>query len=98
MCEICGEANKKILHSHHIVERTEMNTDNDDFNLCILCPSCHAKVHDKKLKIIGVYPGTRPPTGRILVYELNGACNIPGLNEPYYVPKQKAMRLFDEEE
>ena len=43
-CEICGENNKATLHRHHIVERTEINTSNDDFNLAIICSNCHIGV------------------------------------------------------
>ena len=99
-CEICGEKDSNILHRHHIVERSELHTDNDDMNLVIACPSCHSKIHDGSIEIIGVFPGTRPPTGRILVYKVDGVCNIPGMEDekPYYVPKPQSMPLFLPEE
>jgi len=99
-CEVCGEDNKKVLHRHHIVERTELNTDNNDFNLAVLCANCHTKTHTGEIVIIGVFPGTKPPTGRILVYKLNGVCNVPALEnaKPYYQPKPQAMPLFIKEE
>ena len=93
-CEVCGEDDLSTLQRHHIVERTEINTDNDDFNLAVLCASCHAKTHSGRLKIVGVFPGTRPPTGRVLVYVLDGVCNVPDLNEPYYTPQTHSMPLF----
>lgn len=92
-CEICGEKDSKILHRHHFIEQTEINTSNHDFNLCILCPSCHSKVHEGSIEIIGVFPGTKPPTGRILVYKKDGVCNVPGLENaiPPYKAKLPAM-------
>jgi hypothetical protein len=94
-CEVCGEEDVKVLHRHHIIERTELETSNDDFNLAILCANCHTKTHTGEIEIIGVFPGTRPPTGRILVYKKDGVCNFPGMEdaEPYYKPKPKAMPI-----
>ena len=99
-CEICGENNKATLHRHHIVERTEINTSNDDFNLAIICSNCHSKVHSGQIEIVGVFPGTKPPTGRILVYKENGICNVPGLENEVspYQHKPESMRYFHEEE
>jgi hypothetical protein len=98
-CEICGESNKKILHNHHIVERTELNCDNSDFNLACICPSCHAKVHAKLIKLIGIFPSTKN-NGRLLVYiDERGICNVPGMEEaePYYSPKPIFMKIYDKE-
>jgi hypothetical protein len=99
-CEICGEKNSKILHRHHLVERIELNTNNSDWNLGILCPSCHSKVHSGSIRIIGVFPSTKPPTGKTLVYVKDGVCNIPSLEhaKPYYQPKPESMALFIKEE
>ena len=95
-CEVCGEKNKSTLHRHHIVEQTEAHTDNHDMNLAIVCANCHSKIHSGDLEIIGVFPGTRPPTGRILIYKLNGICNVPGMEDAvaYYKPKPKSMKVF----
>lgn len=94
-CEVCGEGDESALHRHHIIEQIELETSNDDFNLAILCANCHSKVHNGSIKIIGVFPGTRPPTGRILVYKINGVCNVPELEnaEPYYKPKPIGMSV-----
>jgi len=96
-CEICGENNIKILHRHHIVERTELHTDNSDWNTCILCPSCHAKTHLKEtIRIVGVFPGTSNAYGKILVFiNEDGVCNVPALKDakPYYTPKPKSMTI-----
>ena len=96
-CEICGEKDEATLHAHHIVERTELNTSNDDMNTAVLCANCHNKLHlGTALKIIGVFPSTKPP-GRMLIYTLNGICNVPGMEneKPYYIPKNDSMRWYN---
>lgn len=101
-CEIesCDVTDPSLLERHHIVERTELHMDNDDMNLAVLCCNHHKLIDSGRLKIIGVFPGTRPPTGRILVYVLDGVCNFPGLEneKPYYTPQPKSMKLFNKTE
>ena len=96
-CEIdsCDVTDPKLLHLHHIIERTEINTTNHDFNLAILCANCHAKTHSGSLKIIGVYPSTKLPNKRTLVYELNGIKNI-DLDIPYIEFKNKSFKIHGE--
>lgn len=94
-CEICGSTEKNTLHYHHIIGRKEIGTSNDPFNLAVLCASCHALVHAKKIKIIGVYPSTKPPAGRTLIFEKDGKSNC-DINEPYCEYKPKQMRLYEE--
>lgn len=93
-CEIdgCNITDPKILHYHHIVERVEEQTSHDLFNICIICPNHHAMVHSGKLKIIGVYPATKPPNNRIVVYELDGVKNI-DIDVPYFTPKNKSIKI-----
>lgn len=97
-CEIetCNVSDPKLLELHHIIERTELNTTNHDFNLAILCANCHAMTHTGRLKIIGVYPATLPPNGRILVYELDGKRNIEGIDKPYVEFKNKSFKIGSE--
>lgn len=92
-CEIDSCSETENLHLHHIIERTEENTNNNDFNLCILCPNHHNYVHSGKLKIIGIYPSTKLPNGRSVVYELNGKKNI-DLDVPYVNFTNKSFRIF----
>lgn len=94
-CEIesCNVTDAKLLHLHHIIERTEVNTTNNDFNLAILCANCHALTHSGRLKIIGVYPSTQLPNGRTLIYELDGKKNIEGIDKPYVEFKNKSFQL-----
>lgn len=94
-CEICGEKNKNILHRHHIIPKTDIRCTNDDMNLAILCPSCHSKTHDGTIKIIGVFPSTKP-SGKMLVYVgEDNVCNVPALQnaEPYYNPQPRSMKV-----
>lgn len=94
-CEIesCNVADPNLLHLHHIIERTELNTTNHDFNLAILCANCHALTHSGKLKIIGVYPSTKLPNKRTLVYELDGKKNIENISEPYVKFENKSFKI-----
>lgn len=95
-CEICGWKDEpSLLHKHHCVERTEINTSNHASNLCIICSICHGKLHAGLLKIIGIYPSTRPPNGRTVIFkdELNGKQNVEGIDKPYYTHKPKQMKV-----
>lgn len=94
VCEICGETNKAFLHKHHIIERTDPNTSHDDWNLAIICSNCHNKVHDDQIKIVGVFPSTKLPYKRTLVYEEGGVSNLPGITKPYCEPKKDAMKVY----
>ena len=94
-CEIesCNVIDSNLLHLHHIIERTEVNTCNDSINLAILCANCHALTHvGGRLRIIGVYPSTKLPNGRTLVYELDGIKNI-DIDEPYIEIKAKSFKI-----
>lgn len=94
-CEIetCQVSDPNLLHLHHIIERTEVNTNNHDFNLAILCANCHALTHSGRLKIIGVFPSSRQPNKRTLVYELDGKRNIDGIDSPYVEFKNKSFKI-----
>jgi hypothetical protein len=91
-CEIEGCNEVDNLHLHHIIERTDLNTNNDPFNLVILCPNHHNYCHSKKLKIIGIFPSTKKPNNRIVVYELDGKKNI-DIEEAYIEVKPKSLKI-----
>lgn len=91
--ESCNVTDPNLLHLHHIIERSDINTTNHNFNLAILCANCHALTHSGRLKIIGVYPATIPPNNRILIYELDGKRNIEGIDSPYVEFKTKSFKL-----
>jgi hypothetical protein len=94
-CEIesCNVTDPKLLHFHHIIERTDINTTNHTYNLAILCANCHSLCHTGRLNIIGVYPATIPPNNRILIYELDGKKNVEEINEPYVKFKNKSYKI-----
>lgn len=98
VCEICGEKNTKVLQLHHIIPRTSINCTNDYLNLCCICANCHNLHHAGEIDIIALYPATKPPYGRILVYKKNGISNVPGIDEPYYTPQPKSMKLHGNDE
>ncbi len=95
-CEIesCNVTDPNLLHLHHFIERTEINTNNDNLNLVILCANCHALTHSNKLKIIGIFPSTRLPNKRTVIYELNGKRNIDGIDFPYLEFKNKSFKIY----
>ena len=94
-CEIeeCNVDAPEALHFHHIIERTEVNTTNHPFNIAIICAVHHELTHSGRLKIIGVYPATKLPNKRVLVYELDGKRNIEGLDKPYVEFKNKSFKI-----
>jgi 5-methylcytosine-specific restriction endonuclease McrA len=56
-CELC---NKPSTETHHIEEQQTANEEgylekgyhkNKEFNLIVLCESCHLKIHKKEVKI-----------------------------------------------
>jgi hypothetical protein len=94
-CEVCNENDEKILHLHHIVERVDPNCTNDNSNLAILCPNCHSSLHLGRIKIVGVFPSTKLPNKRTLVFVKDGVCNVPGMEneQPAYVAKPESMKV-----
>lgn len=96
-CEIetCNVTDPLLLELHHIIERTEENTTNNNFNLAILCCNHHKLIDGGRLKIIGVYPSTKLPNKRTLIYELDGKKNL-DIDVPYVEFKNKSFKLFGE--
>ncbi len=94
-CEIenCDVNDPKLLHLHHIIERTKVNTTNNIFNLAILCANHHAYTHSGRLKIIGIYPSTKLPNKRTLIYEIDGKRNLEDINIPYIQFKNKSFKI-----
>lgn len=96
-CEIesCNVNNPLLLERHHIIPRTDINTNNDNLNLAILCCNHHKLLDGGRLKIIGIFPSTKEPNFRTLVYELDGKKNI-DINKPYIEFKNKSFKIFGE--
>jgi hypothetical protein len=46
------------------------------------------------IKIIGVYPSTKMPYKRVLVFEQNGVSNVPDITKPYCEPKENSMKTY----
>jgi hypothetical protein len=95
ICEICGNDNIAVLHKHHIVERTDPNTSNNEWNLAVICSNCHNKTHAGQIKIIGLFPSTKLPYGRTLIYEEKGYSNAPDLKDPPFKSKAESMRVYE---
>ena len=93
-CEIegCNITEECALHLHHIIERTKVNTTNHVFNIAILCAVHHEMVHSNRLKIIGVYPSTKLPNNRTLIYELDVKRNL-DIEIPYINFKNKSFKI-----
>jgi hypothetical protein len=91
-CEVDDCDVTECLHKHHWVERTEKNTTNHPMNLVILCPTHHNFCHLGKLKIIGLFPSTKLPNKRTLVYELDGVRNV-DIEEPYIKFVNKSFKI-----
>ena len=93
-CEIDDCNITECLHLHHIIPRTDINTNNNIHNLCILCPTHHSFCHSNKLKIIGILSSTKLPNQRSLVYELDGKRNI-DIDVPIIEIKPKSFKIFN---
>jgi len=93
-CEIdeCNVTDPRLLELHHIIERTESNTTNHNLNLAILCRNCHGMTHSGRLRLIGIFPSTKLPNKRTLVYELDGVKNV-DIDSAYIEFKNKEFRV-----
>lgn len=52
-CSLCDYSVKEVLNIHHIIERKNGGSD-DEENLILLCPNCHAEIH-KGIKNLETY-------------------------------------------
>lgn len=93
-CEIesCNISDPELLELHHWIPRTDENTNNNNFNLCILCCNHHKMIDSNRLKIIGIFPSTKLPNKRTLVYELDGVKNVE-IDVPYFEFKNKTYKI-----
>ena len=93
-CEIdnCNICDPNLLELHHIIQRTEQNTTNNQMNLAILCCLHHKMIDNGRLKIISIYPSTKLPNCRSLVYILDGKKNI-DIDEPYFEFQSKKYSI-----
>lgn len=93
-CEIegCPIKDSRLLNHHHIIERTELNTSNNIWNLAVLCQHHHTLLHEKDIEILGVFPASNKQ-GRILIYKINGVPNVPGITEFYFKYQPQQMKI-----
>ena len=98
VCEICAEKELSTLHYHHIIERTEKESTEHAFNLAIICSNCHNKIHAGLIEIVGIFPSTKKPYNRTLVYNEGSQKNKLDLDEPYFTSKPKSMKVYYGEE
>ena len=94
-CEIdgCDITDSNLLELHNIIPRTDCGTSNNLYNLAILCCNHHAMIGDR-LKIIGIYPSTKLPNKRTMIYELDGKRNI-DIEVPIIQVKIKSFKIFN---
>lgn len=58
-CELCGVGADVVrMHVHHIIPRCDSRCVNDNWNLAVVCPTCHDGVHSGRKTIVGVYGST----------------------------------------
>ena len=63
-CEVCGLADLRLVHRHHIIPRCDPRCTNGLGNIAFLCANDHVRVHAGDIVILGVYSST---SGRCLV-------------------------------
>lgn len=93
-CEIesCNVTDPNLLEFHHIISRTDPLTSNENHNLAILCCNCHKMIDTGELITYCIFPSTKLPNKRTLVYSLNGIKNV-DLPEVYLQPKNKSIKI-----
>jgi endogenous inhibitor of DNA gyrase (YacG/DUF329 family) len=87
-CDVCGERNVKILNRHHIIPQCDERCTNKDYNIAILCPNCHANVHEGEVIIIGLYQST---DGWKLMWFKKG--EEPPIEKDFWLIKQNPLIL-----
>lgn len=88
VCEICSYSSPKPLHVHHIIPRCDPRCSQDNWNLCVVCPTCHHLVHQGEITIIGVYRATNE-TGRKVMFFKKG--EPPPIEEEYWLIKDNPL-------
>lgn len=87
-CEICKYDNPAALNIHHIIPRCDPRCTNDNYNLSIVCHTCHDLIHAGEITIIGVYFTT---AGRKLFWFKKG--ETPPLEEEFWLIKDNPLVL-----
>lgn len=87
-CEICGYNNEAALNIHHIIPRCDSRCSNNNYNLSVVCHTCHDLIHAGQITIIGVYDSTN---GRKLMFFKQG--EEPPLEKQYWKVKDNPLIL-----
>ena len=70
-----------------------------ELDKCILiCSNCHNKIHAGSIEIVGLFPSTKKPYSRTLIYNEGSKINELNLKEPYFKSKPQSMKVFYEKE
>jgi predicted amidophosphoribosyltransferase len=85
-CEICGDCRKSALNIHHIIPKCDPRCTNNNYNLSIVCHTCHDLIHAGEIVIIGVYDST---LGRKLMFFKQG--EDPPLEKIFWKIKDNPM-------
>lgn len=86
LCEICGDNRKSALNIHHIIPRCDPRCTNNNYNLSVVCHTCHDLIHAGEIVIIGVYDST---LGRKLMFFKQG--EDPPLEKIFWKIKDNPM-------
>jgi len=87
-CEVCGDIRVAALNVHHIIPRCDPRCSNNNYNLSIVCHTCHDLIHAGEIVIIGVYDST---DGRKLMWFKEG--EEPPLERQFWKVKDNPLVL-----
>ena len=87
-CEICNYDRSAAINFHHIIPRCDPRCTNDNYNLAVVCHSCHDLIHAGEITIIGVYYTT---AGRKLMWFKDG--EEPPLEKEFWRVKNNPLVL-----
>lgn len=85
-CEVCGYEKIAALNIHHIIPKCDSRCSNDNYNLAIVCHSCHDLIHAGEITIIGVYSTS---SGRKLLWFKEG--EEPPLERDFWLVKENPL-------
>ena len=81
-CEVCGDDRIAALNIHHIIPRCDPRCTNNNYNLSVVCHTCHDLIHAGEITVIGVYDSTN---GRKLMWFKAG--EEPPLERKFWIVK-----------
>ena len=75
-----------MIHKHHIIPKSDPRSSNNDNNLAIVCPTCHARIHTGEIIVLGVYQTTG---GTIPIWFKNG--DDPPIPKEFWTVKENHL-------